>query len=143
MPKWLSRTLLIILGLVVFAAALFGAFRLGNRVGVHREAIDQAWSLPNQDNRQDGQPLWHSERAPLAPMLRFGGRVGRSPGFPIRGLVFGGLSALVRLGLLVLLIWLVVKFVTRGNQPAPAPVAPPTPASEPVPPPDPGTHDTP
>ena len=136
MPKWLSRTLLVLVTVVLLASAVYGAFRIGRLVGSDREVRAVTLEKLPRFDRDRIQPNLREDRIPDVLMPRTFDRFSLVSRFPLARLLLGALGALVRFALLVLLIWLVVKFVTRAQQPAApavaAPSMPPPPPTEPT-----------
>ncbi|MCU0485348.1 MAG: hypothetical protein MUC85_04490 [Anaerolineales bacterium] len=128
MPKWLTRTLLILLGLAVLSGALFGAFYLGRQAGTSSTPSLGAGEADPRLDRDRIKPSLRDDGTFLMPGMPMDGRFFSYPRFSLLGMLIGIFWLAVRLGLLVLLIWLVVRWVLNRQKPA---AAPPPPPSEP------------
>jgi hypothetical protein len=130
MPKWLTRTLLILLGLAVLSGALFGAFSLGRQAGASSTPSLGTGEVDPRLDRDRIKPSLRDDGTFLMPRMPMDGRFFSDPHFSVLGMLVGLLWLGVRLGLLVLLIWLVVRWVLDRQKPAAAP--PPPPAEPPA-----------
>lgn len=131
MPKWLSNTLLVLLALILFAGALYGAFSLGRSAGNDSSSIREPSEFFPRLDRDQVKPNLRDQDMPYWPWMHMPDGVFSVSRLPVIGFFLAALWALFRLGLLVLLIWLVVRLVLRNIQPAP-----PTPPSSNNPPQD-------
>ena len=130
MPKWLSRTLLGILLLVLIAGALVGAFYAGQKVGLLNAGSSSPSDFNPRQDRDQIKPTLRDDAMPFLPWFHMTDRTFMFSRLPVIGFILAVVWGLARLGLLVLLIWLIVRFVLRRDQPAP-PVPPATPPQEP------------
>ena len=134
MPKWLSRTLIILLALVVLGGALVGAFYLGQQAGASNALGSGSQQADPRLDRDRIKPSLRDDGSYLMPWSPMDGHMIPSTRFPVIGFILGALWALVRLALLVLLVWIIVRLVLRANHPAP-PAPPPPPPPPPTAPP--------